>query len=299
MTVTGRAAWRSPALGPMRELRVSHGIVRSYEAGSGEPVVFVHGMLTNANVWRKLVERLAPAMRCITLDLPMGGHLAPLPGADLSPSGIAETVVEALDALGLERATIAGNDSGNAVSQIVAVRHPERVERLILTSGDFRENSPAKLFRWVPVLGMAPGLAYFYLLPGYIRPLQRMPIAYGWLAKHRGDPQAVDTYFLPTLKSRAIRDDYKRFALGYRNKHAIAAARELHRFERPTLIAWSREDKLFPGRDGIELSQLLPDARLRWIDDSYGLSPDDNPEQLADAVLDFMQARRPALAEAI
>ena len=44
------------------------------------PIVFVHGLLVNANLWRKVVERLAPDFRCITLDLPLGSHTLPMPG---------------------------------------------------------------------------------------------------------------------------------------------------------------------------------------------------------------------------
>ena len=58
--------------------------MRAFTAGSGEPIVFAHGALVNANLWRKVVPRLAPDFRCVTLDLPRSHELA-MPGADLSP----------------------------------------------------------------------------------------------------------------------------------------------------------------------------------------------------------------------
>src|SRR5439155_8605999 len=101
MTLTQKAAWRSPALGQPRELKLQDCTLRCWEAGRGEPLVLVHGVLLNANVWRKVVPRLAPDFRCIALDLPMGSHAQPMPSADRSAAGLARMVVGALDALGL------------------------------------------------------------------------------------------------------------------------------------------------------------------------------------------------------
>ena len=53
--------------------------VRAFEAGSAPPIVFVHGLLVNANLWRKVVARLSPDFRCIALDLPLGSHTLPMP----------------------------------------------------------------------------------------------------------------------------------------------------------------------------------------------------------------------------
>jgi len=296
MTLTGTVAWRSASLGPMRELHLTDCTLRGYDTGEGDPLVFVHGMLTNANVWRKLVHRLSFDHRCLTLDLPMGGHVVPVGLDDLSPAAIADLVVQALDVWGLDRATLVGSDTGTAVCQLVATSVPERVGRLILTSGDFRRNSPAALFKCVPPLGWIPGAAFAYLLPGYVRPLQRLPLAYGWLAKRAQDPDAVDSYFLPTLQDREIRRDFRAFLRGYRSKHAEAAAAALGRVQAPALIAWSREDRLFPPGHAEELARLLPNASLEWIDDSYALSAEDQPDHLARAIMAFTAAARRARA---
>ena len=76
--------WRDSSLGTPREIELSGGPMRVFEAGTGEPIVFVHGALVNANLWRKVVPRLSPDFRCITLDLPLGSHELPVPDADLS-----------------------------------------------------------------------------------------------------------------------------------------------------------------------------------------------------------------------
>ena len=93
-----KATWRDPALGAAREVDLPGGMLRCCEAGSGAPIVFLHGLLVNANLWRKVVARLAPEFRCVTLDLPVGAHALPMPeGADLTPTGLADLIAQNLD----------------------------------------------------------------------------------------------------------------------------------------------------------------------------------------------------------
>ncbi len=288
MSAKARATWRSPQLGEVRELELGATTIRYYERGAGEPLVFVHGVLSNANVWRGVVDRLAADFRCCTLDLPLGAHTLAMPGADRSPRGLASLIADAIDALELAPATLVGNDTGAALCQMVAAHHGERLGRLVLTSCEFRENCPPLLFRVMNPLARIPGGLLFYLAPGVIRPLQRLPVAYGWLAKRGFGREVGDTYTLPSLLSGAIRADFAAFLREYNKRDTIAAAELLPGFKRPTLIAWSREDRVMPPRHAYELAKLFPDARLEWIEDSYTLSPEDQPERLAELIASFL-----------
>ena len=62
---------RDPRLGTPHEVDLPAGPLRYYETGDGPPIVFVHGYLVNANLWRKLVPLLADRFRCITVDWPL------------------------------------------------------------------------------------------------------------------------------------------------------------------------------------------------------------------------------------
>src|SRR3954471_2159900 len=105
-------AWESimadvaAALGERREGKVPRGTVVYRERGEGDPVVFVHGFLVNSTLWRKVVPLLEADARCIAPDWPLGSHPVALDAdADLSPTGVAQHIVDTLDALGIERAT--------------------------------------------------------------------------------------------------------------------------------------------------------------------------------------------------
>ncbi|MBM3667173.1 MAG: alpha/beta fold hydrolase [Actinobacteria bacterium] len=162
----------------MDEVHLPQGTIDCRDTGSGEPLVFVHGLLVNNRLWEPVAARLQRDFRCIAPDLPLGCHKRPMNAdADLSPNGIARLMVDLLDALGLERATIVGNDSGGAVSQLLATAHPERVGRLILTNCGLKRDFPPKLFAYFHVVARVPGALNLLAQSMRLKPLRRAPIA--------------------------------------------------------------------------------------------------------------------------
>ena len=281
--------WRDPALGESRDLDLPGGPLRIFESGSGLPIVFVHGLLVNANLWRKVVARLAPDFHCVALDMPLGSHELALPeGAPAGAPAAATLVADALDALELDQVTLVGNDSGGAISQIVVTTRPERVGRLALTSCDYRENFPPKLFAYFKPAAAVPGLMWALLQPMRFGLPRRTPIAFGWLTKRPIDRAAEDSYLYPAITDAAIRRDARGFIRGSDPSQTNAAADRLGRFDRPALIAWSAEDKVFPQSDGRRLAADLPNARFELVEDARTFSMEDNPERLSELIAGFV-----------
>jgi pimeloyl-ACP methyl ester carboxylesterase len=292
-TTNDRTSWRAPILGAAKTLDLPGGRMRYHDVGSGPAIVFVHGLLVNANLWRKLVERLAPDFRCIVLDLPLGSHTLPLaPGSENTVPGVAASIADALEALGLEDVTLIGNDSGGALSQIVVTTHPERVGRLVLTSCDYRDNFPPKLFTYFKPAAAIPGLMWALLQPMRFRLPRRSPIAFGWLTKRPIDRAAEDSYILPVLGGAAVRADARAFIRSADVAQTNAAADLLPSFDRPALIAWSAEDRVFPVADAHKLAADLPAGRVELVEDAYTFSMEDNPDRLAQLIAGFV--REPA-----
>src|SRR5215204_6016906 len=141
-----------------REVELPAGRISYREAGEGEPIVFVHGYLVDGRLWDGVVDRLADRFRCIAPDWPIGAHRTAMkPDADLSPPGIAGLISSFLAALDLEDVTIVGNDSGGAMSQVLATRHPRRIGRLVLTNCDTHENFPPGPFKALVQVAKLPG----------------------------------------------------------------------------------------------------------------------------------------------
>ena len=282
------ASWRSEALGPARRLQLGRAAVRAHVTGEGPPIVFVHGALVNANLWRKVVPRLDGFTR-VALDLPLGSHLEPVPEADLTPPALADLIADAIEALELDDVTLVGSDTGGGLSQILVTRRPERIGRLVLTSCDAFDNFPPRLFRIVLAPARVPGLVLLVMAPLRVRSLRRLPIAYGWLTQEPIDSDADDSYVLPILGDRGIRRDLRRLLNGLDPRYTLDAAARLSRFDRPALIAWSAEDRFFPPAHGQRLARILPDARLESIPGARTFSAEDRPERLAELIGSFVR----------
>ena len=292
--MSDRAEWRSSELGEMRELEVSGGRLRAYVRGEGPTLVFVHGLLVNANLWRKVVPPLAKDFRCVSLDLPLGSHLVGMPDADLSPTGLADLISEALGALGAQGATVVGNDTGGGICQVLAARHPQQLGGLVLTSCDAFENFPPRFFRNVLAPARVPALVPLAFGALRLRPLRRLPIAFGWLTNAPIEREAEDSYALPPLGRAEVRRDLARVLKGLAPRYTLDAAERLRDFDRPVLIAWSSDDRFLPPEHAERLAAILPNSRLEWIENSRTFSPEDQPARLAELIADF--ARQGAAA---
>jgi pimeloyl-ACP methyl ester carboxylesterase len=285
-----RATWRAPQLGPARTIDLGGGRrIRAHATGEGPPIVFVHGALVNANLWRKVIPRLHGFTR-VALDLPLGSHTVPMPkDADYGSAALADVIADALDKLDMNGATVVANDTGGGLTQILAARRPDSVGAFVLTSCDAFENFPPRFFRMVLAPARIPGggLAAFRGLQ--LRSLRRLPIAYGWLTNEPIEREAEDSYVLPVITSGAIRRDTRRFLNGFDPDELLDATAKLASWDKPALIAWSRNDRFFPADHAERLAKIIPGARLEWIEHARTFSPEDRPERLAELIGTFVR----------
>jgi pimeloyl-ACP methyl ester carboxylesterase len=114
------------------------------EAGAGTPVLLLHGWPQHWWCWRRVIERLRNHYRLLAPDL-RGFGWSEAPGTGYSATGFASDAVGLLDALGLTRAHVVGHDWGGFAAILLALRHPERVDRLLLsnTPGPWARPSPS------------------------------------------------------------------------------------------------------------------------------------------------------------
>jgi pimeloyl-ACP methyl ester carboxylesterase len=216
----------------------------------------------------------------------------PALGAAHEPSGLADLIADALDALALEDVTLVGNDTGGALCQMVVIGRPERIARLVLTSCDYRDNFPPRMFRYFKPAAAIPGAMKLLMLPMRLRAPRRLPFAFGWLVMRPIDRQAEDSYLLAGMSIPGVERDLKRVIKGLHTRYTNEAADRLGEFDKPALIAWSREDRFFKPEHAERLAQELPNARLEWIENARSLSPEDEPVRLAELIAAFV--REPA-----
>jgi len=258
--------------------------------GSGPVLVLLHGLVMDGSLWRNVVTALGPEFRCVVPTMPLGGHRRPmLSQADLSGRGQARLLGELLDRLDLRNVTLVGNDWGGA-QLLVAEGRDERVGRLVLTSQEAFDNYPPGLpGRMIGLAAKLPGGINAALQPLRLRPLRRLPIAFGWMSKRPVPPEVTDAWLRPALTQRLIRRDLAKYIRSSQPDDYVKAAEQLRSFDRPALVVWAAEDRVMPPEHGRRLAELLPHGRLVEIPDSYTLIPEDQPVALAGAIRRFVR----------
>jgi pimeloyl-ACP methyl ester carboxylesterase len=292
---------RSLSLGAPGTVEVAGGRLAYRERGAGPPVVFVHGLLVNGDLWRDVVPPVAEAgFRCVVPDLPLGAHAEPMePGTDLGPVGVADLLADFLEALDLRDVVLVANDTGGAIVQLLLTRRADRIARVVLTTSDSLERFFPPMFRPLQWLGHVPGGAWLLTQVLRLRPLHRLPMFFGWLTKTGLSDELRESFLRPARTSRGVRRDLQRFLRDVHPRLTISAAARFPTVTQPVLLAWSVEDRLFPIELGHRLDELLPNARLVPIEDCYTFVPLDQPAPLATAIVEFIgDTRTPPAATA-
>ena len=199
-----------------RQIELSAGTIE-YEdtGGEGPAIVLLGGLMMDASLWEDVIADLSPEHRCVAPTLPLGAHRHAMHAdADLSPNGLARLVSEFLDRLELDDVTLVGNDTGGALVQLLAGDGATRVGRIVLVSCDAFENFPPGLTGKTLVLTgkLSPTMFGLFMQQMRLRPLRRLPLAFGWLTM-RGDA-ATARWIKPVLQQREIRRDTVRVLRG-------------------------------------------------------------------------------------
>ncbi|MEN3219879.1 alpha/beta hydrolase [Mycolicibacterium porcinum] len=285
------------ALSSRKLIQLPCGQVGVRELGSGRPVVLLHGLVANGLVWRHVAAGLAcqfgDQIRCIAPDLALGSHTPAVPGADLTLPGLARTVVDLLDALGIGEAVLVGNGYGGDIAQVVAARHPQRVAALVLVATNAFDSDPWPV-KVLARLASLPGAGMVQSKAIGLRPLQRLRITYGGVTK-RPIPADVMAEYLRLMRSDPlVRNDFRRFLTELSPAYLAEYSPRLADYDRPALVVWPREERYFPAEGARRLARTLPRATLEYIDDSYAWVPEDNPAPLVALLGEFLGCAQPA-----
>jgi pimeloyl-ACP methyl ester carboxylesterase len=274
-------------------VETSFGRIRVWEHGppeapeAGAPIVFLQGFLARPDAWTDTLGRMRSRQRCITVDWPFGAHSLPLRAdADVSPPGIARLVIEVLDVLGIERATLVGNDSGGVIAQLVVASDPQRVHGLVLVSCDAFDVFPPGVYRHVFRLAALPGtvgaMAKMMALPAFAKS------RFGYGAVISRMPERALAWATPLASDPGIRRDLAKLMAGSSNRQTLWAAEHFADYQRPVLVVWAERDRLFPGSLGTRLARAFPQGRCEVVADSSTFVPMDRPDRLAALLDEFV-----------
>jgi len=255
-------------------------------ARTGPVALFVHGIATNASLWRNVIGALSGPRpdhrRCIAPDLPLHGHSPVTTDQDLSVAALAEGLEDFCDALGLTSIHLVANDTGGAIAQIFAARHPERLATLTFTNCDTAGNLPPEEFKPTVELArsgnLAPtAVALFADLDAAAK------VAFGNSYEHldRVDPAVIRSYLEPCFGSLERAREFERLLSAMDDADLVAVTPQLGEITVPTLIVWGTGDAFFDVSWAYQLRDTIPGTtRVVTVDGARLFFPDERPMDL-------------------
>jgi len=229
--------------------------LRYVRAGEGPPLLLLHGMASSIYSWSETLPELSQRHDVVALDLP-GFGLSDQP-PDLSFARLVRATLGAMDELGLERASLAGNSLGGAVAIAIAAEHPERVERLVLLDAAGFNVDPAQRPAILRLAGATPA-ALLEILP-VRRQLTRVALRQVFHDQAKVSDERVEEYVAPLLRPGTVRSIQS--LLGSTVADAAAFPDLVARVRAPTLILWGNEDRWVPLEQAELFAAAIPGSR--------------------------------------
>jgi pimeloyl-ACP methyl ester carboxylesterase len=242
------------------------------DAGSGPPVVLVHGFSGSKENWLPTMPYLE-GHRLIAVDLPGWGASTRLDGADYGVSAQAGRLADFIAALQLERPIVIGHSMGGHISGVFATRHPESLSALVLVASAgvrFRANEFAQRV----LAGQTP----FNVddRAGWDRLLHELFEKPPWLP-----PRVVDELVARNVANHAFHD--RIIDVIRRGDAAFQLERELALLKTPLSVIWCERDRILDA-SSVDAFRYVPGVRIVLLPDCGHMSLMEVPHELAAAI---------------
>jgi haloalkane dehalogenase len=230
------------------------GRIAYVERGSGQTVLFLHGLPLCGYQWRDVLEDLAPVRRCIAPDAMGLGYTEVAAGRDVSFTEQARMIAGFLDAAKIDRVDLVGNDTGAGISQIFAATYPAKVRTLTLTNCEVHDLWPNAL-----LAGFYQGVASGAVPQAMKKMRSDIALARGQLGalvyEDAGifTPEAVEIYLAPIVASDARIRQFQELCDWKKNRSQIEGiAAKLKASKVPAQVVWGDADTVFDATPSLE-----------------------------------------------
>jgi pimeloyl-ACP methyl ester carboxylesterase len=222
------------------------GEISYIHAGDGPTALFVHGIATSARFWENVIRAIGGSRRCIALDLPLHGETPARADQDFSIGALADVVEAFCEALDLTEIDLVANDTGGAVAQVFAARHPERLHTFTLTNCDTHDNVPPEAFK--PTVELAKSGAIAPMAPALLADLaaaRTTVFGPGYENPEFLDLEMVREFLEPVGGTPEHARQFEQLIAGLEPNDLLAAEPALAQLAVPTLIVWGTGDEFF------------------------------------------------------
>jgi pimeloyl-ACP methyl ester carboxylesterase len=264
-------------------------------AGSGPPVVLIHGMLNSSRHWERVAVRLAHTHTVIAPDLIGHGDSA-TPRGDYSLGAHATVIRDLLSTIGVERASIVGHSLGGGIAMVFFWQFPQRTERLALISSGGLGHGVSPLLRTAAL----PGFSGLLAVAAHRRVLDGL-WATGTRLRDRGRNEGVQLQAIArALRPLERRGAQKAFLHTLRSVidvrgQRVSAVDRLYLLERmPTLFVWGERDRTIPLAHGRAAHEAVPHSSFVTLPKAAHFPHLEDPDGVAAALEEFLESTDPA-----
>ncbi len=268
--IPNSAQFALPELPPLHSVQVFGQTIQYYDQGQGEPLLLIHGLGAEADVWAYCLEPLGQAHRVIAPDL-LGFGRSSKPLINYRIATFVEMLDRFLQALGVQRCSVVGNSMGGWIAASFALRFPERVNKLVLNDA----------------IGIVAGSVE---LPVDLRPstLQNMRevLEFMFCDKSLATDELVELAYALHLE----RNDGPTIASVLENIHLRLERLddELHRLNAPTLLIWGDCDRVSPLSVAENYHRLIAGSKLEVIPHCGHIPALEKPQELVERITKFL-----------
>ena len=263
-------------------------------AGSGPPLVLIHGITASSAVWELVGPRLARDYTVLAPDL-LGHGQSAKPRGDYSMGAFASGIRDLVVALGLGPVTVVGHSLGGGVAMQFAYQFPERTERLALVASGGLGRQVHGFLRAATLPGsefVLPVLAGRQVLAagravGRALGRMRVPLGNDAIEMARGHASLGDS------QSRAAFVHTLRASVDVGGQRVQATDRLYLAAELPLLIVWGARDRIIPVEHGRTAHELVPGSRFELFERAGHFPHLDEPERFIATLEDWIATTEP------
>ena len=263
--------------------------VHYHDVGSGYPLVMLHSYGPGTTGWitfHRVLPALAEHFRCIVMDLPNFGRTGPVVYEEPLHNLQARTALGLMDVLGIEKAHLLGNSQGGQSAMVLAMKEPERVDKLVFGACHIRTGGDLYLMGNRPSEGSRATREVLAEGPNATRETVRR-----YLQVHIDDQELVTDdlvdYIHGNFTSHPDHIEANRKSVSVPYDHGV----DLPNITAPSLIIWGRYDRMCVFEIGIAALNNLADSRLVLLNNCGHWVPFEKPEEYTSHVLNFLLGR--------
>jgi pimeloyl-ACP methyl ester carboxylesterase len=270
------------------------GEISYLDIGQGPVALFVHGVFTNAVLWRNVLGAVGSLRRCIAVDLPAHGNTRTTQTWDLSLNGLANSLRALCDAIDVDRIDLVANDTGGAVAQIFAATYPQRLRSFTLTNCDTQGNIPPPGFAPVVDLARQGEFAQTVKTLATDLDLARSDAAFGSGYERPQDlpDEVLHAYLAPLAETDQRARELERCVAQIEPGPLLAVEPQLKELDTPTLLVWGSGDPFFTLAEAEWLRDTIPGVtELVEIEGGKLFFPDERAAELVPHLLRHWSAQ--------